>query len=82
MSTVQALDYMPSAFKREHIALQKNTFLHFLFVCVIFAHMNPNPDPVTKIKADPCESGSTTVDTLIKKKGDLHLGCSSAKSHI
>jgi hypothetical protein len=41
--------------------------------------MDPNTDPVPKIKADLCGAGSTTVDTLIKKKGDLHLGCSSAK---
>ncbi len=47
---------------------KESIFFAFLFLWVIFAHMNPNPDPVTKIKADLCGSGSITVDTLIKRK--------------
>ncbi len=48
------------ALKREHPALQNNTLLHFFYfsVCVLFAHLDPDPVQPIKFNADPCESGS------------------------
>jgi hypothetical protein len=45
--------------------MQQLKKIHFF---AFFAHMNPNPDAVTKIKAVLCGSGSKTVDTLIKRE--------------
>jgi hypothetical protein len=37
-------------------------FLYFyLFLWVIFALLDPDPDPATQINADPCRSGSATL---------------------
>jgi hypothetical protein len=33
----------------------------FLFWKVIFALLDPDPDPATQINADPCGSGSETM---------------------
>jgi hypothetical protein len=33
----------------------------FLFLWVIFALLDPDPDPATQINADPCGSGSETL---------------------
>jgi hypothetical protein len=33
----------------------------FLFLWVIFALLDPDPDPATQIYADPCGSGSATL---------------------
>jgi hypothetical protein len=44
----------PSAFKREHPALQKIKFINFfLYVCVIFALLDPDTDPGTPLNPDP-----------------------------
>jgi hypothetical protein len=44
----------PLALKREHPALQNVTFLYiFQFLWVIFALLDPDPDPATQINADP-----------------------------
>jgi hypothetical protein len=52
----------PSALIREHPALQNIKILYFfLFLWVIFALLDPDPDPATQIYADPCESGSETL---------------------
>ena len=34
----------------------------FLFLWVIFALLDPDPDPATQINADPCGSGSETLE--------------------
>jgi hypothetical protein len=36
----------------------------FLFLWVIFALLDPDPDPATQINADPCESGSKTLEKI------------------
>ncbi len=42
-----------STLKREHPALQNMKILYFfLFLWVIFALLNPDPDPATQINAD------------------------------
>jgi hypothetical protein len=33
----------------------------FLFLWVIFALLDPDPDSATQINADPCRSGSETL---------------------
>jgi hypothetical protein len=38
----------------------KHEIFTFLFLWVIFAFLDPDPD-ISKINADPCESGSTTL---------------------
>jgi hypothetical protein len=62
------LQEKPSTLKREHPALQNMKILYFfLFVCVIFALLDPDPDPATQIMgihADTdIESGSTTLNS-------------------
>jgi hypothetical protein len=53
------LQEKPSVLKREHPALQNMKILDFfLFLWVIFALLDPDPDPATQINADPCGSGS------------------------
>jgi hypothetical protein len=55
---ISKLQEKPSALKREHPAFQNMTILYFfLFLCVIFALLDPDPDPATQINADPCGSG-------------------------
>ncbi len=45
------LQEKPSAFKRDHPALQDMKFLNFfLFLWVIFALLDPDPDPQTRIQ--------------------------------
>jgi hypothetical protein len=39
------LQEKPSALKREHLALQKLKFINFLCFWVIFALLDPDPDP-------------------------------------
>ncbi len=55
----------PSALKREHPAFQKLKFINFfLFLWVIFALQDPNPDCESGPgygSRDPIESGSTTL---------------------
>ncbi len=52
------LQEKPSALKREHPALQNMKIQYFfLFFWVIFALLDPDPDPATQINADPCGSG-------------------------
>jgi hypothetical protein len=53
------LQEKPSALKREHPAIQNMKFLTFLWV--IFALLDPDPDPATQINANPCRSGSATL---------------------
>jgi hypothetical protein len=50
----------------------------FLFLCVIFALLDPDPDPATQINADPCGSGSETLHTIPGKRNyrfpeNLHI---------
>jgi hypothetical protein len=48
------LQEKPSAPKREQPALKNIKFLpFFLFLCVIFALLDPDPDPATQINANP-----------------------------
>jgi hypothetical protein len=48
------LQEKPSALNREHPALKNMKFLLFFqFMCVIFALLDPDPDPATLINADP-----------------------------
>jgi hypothetical protein len=48
------LQEKPPTFKREHIALQNNTFLRFLIFCgSFFAHLDRIRTQSTKITADP-----------------------------
>jgi hypothetical protein len=48
------LQEKPSALKREHPVLKNMKILDFfLFLCVIFALLDPDPDPATQINADP-----------------------------
>jgi hypothetical protein len=42
----------------------------FLFLWVIFALLDPDPDPATQINADPCGSGSETLMCTI-----VHVAC-------
>jgi hypothetical protein len=44
---------------------------NFLPLGVIFAHMDPDPDPAEEINADPCESGSTTLIKVLSLKGTV-----------
>jgi hypothetical protein len=54
------LQKKPSALKRDHPALQNIKIRIFvLFLWVIFALLDPDPDPRTQINADP--RGSTTL---------------------
>jgi hypothetical protein len=48
------LQEKPSGLKREHPAIQNMKILYF-FLCmwVIFALLDPDPDPATQINADP-----------------------------
>jgi hypothetical protein len=39
----------------------------FLFLWVIFALLDPDPDPATQINVDPCGSGSETLFTNLAK---------------
>jgi hypothetical protein len=56
------LQEKPSAIKREHPVLKNMKILDFfLFLWVIFALLDPDPDPATPINADPCGSGSETL---------------------
>jgi hypothetical protein len=41
----------------------------FLFFGVIFALLDPDPDPAAQINADPCGSGS---ETLLGKNEPFH----------
>jgi hypothetical protein len=60
------LQEKPSALKREHTALQNMKILYFfLFLWVIFALLDP--DPATQINADPCGSGSETLQNIVIK---------------
>ena len=60
------LQEKPSALKIEHPVLKNMKFLDFFqFLWVIFALLDPDPDPATQINADPCGSGSETLDRLI-----------------
>jgi hypothetical protein len=54
------------ALKREHSALQNMKLLYF-FLClwVIFALLDPDPDPATQINAESCGSGSGST-TLVE----------------
>jgi hypothetical protein len=36
----------------------------FLLLWVIFALLDPDPDPATEINADPCGSGSETLKAI------------------
>ncbi len=48
------LQEKPSALEREHPVIQNMKFLYFfLFLWVIFALLDPDPDPATQINADP-----------------------------
>jgi hypothetical protein len=59
------LQEKPSALKREHPVLQNMKILDFfLFLWVIFALLDPDPDPATQINADPCGYGSGS-ETLV-----------------
>jgi hypothetical protein len=50
------------ALKREHPVLKNMKILDFfLFLWVIFALLDPDPDPATQSNADPCGSGSKTL---------------------
>jgi hypothetical protein len=63
------LQEKPSALKREHPALHKMKNLSFfLFFGVIFALLDPDPDPAVQINSDPCGSGSET-----QKKSTTYL---------
>jgi hypothetical protein len=60
------LQEKPSALKIEHPALQNMKILYFfLFLWVIFALLDP--DPATQINADPCGSGSETLQKTISR---------------
>jgi hypothetical protein len=48
------LQEKPLALKREHPEIQNMKFLYFfLLLWVIFALLDPNPDPATQMNADP-----------------------------
>jgi hypothetical protein len=59
---------------REAFSPQKTTYStlnmkildFFLFLWVIFALLDPDPEPATQINADPCGSGSETLFSWIK----------------
>jgi hypothetical protein len=52
----------PSALKREHPAFQNMKILYFfLYLWVILALLDPDPDLATQINADQCGSGATTL---------------------
>jgi hypothetical protein len=40
----------------------------FLFLWVIFALLDPDPDPANEINADPCGSGSETLEENARTK--------------
>ena len=63
------LQEKPSALKREHPVLKNMKILDFfLFLWVIFALLDPDPDPATQINADPCGSGyGSGSETLVKR---------------
>jgi hypothetical protein len=48
--------------QKRHPAIQNMNILYFfLFLLVIFALLDPDPDPATRINADPCGSGFATL---------------------
>jgi hypothetical protein len=49
----------PSKENIEHFKTLK--FFTFLYLWVIFALLNPDPEPASQINVDPCGSGSTTL---------------------
>ena len=51
------LQEKPSAVKREHPVLKNMNSGFFSIWWVIFALLDPDPDPTTQINADPCGSG-------------------------
>jgi hypothetical protein len=58
------LQEKPSALKREHLVLKNMKILDFfLFLGVIFALLDL--DPATQINADPCGSGSETLELSV-----------------
>jgi hypothetical protein len=53
------LQEKPSALRKEHPVLKNMKILNFfLFLWVIFALLDPDPDPATQFNADPCGYGS------------------------
>jgi hypothetical protein len=48
------LEEKPSTLKKNIPALQNMKILYFfIFFCVIFALLDPDPDPATQVNADP-----------------------------
>jgi hypothetical protein len=67
------LQEKPSALKREHPVFKNMKILDFfLFLWVIFAFLDPDPDPATQINADPCGSGSETLAMFSKTTKPAH----------
>jgi hypothetical protein len=61
------LQEKPSALKREYPVLKNMKILDFFpFLWVLFALLDPDPDPATQINAGPCGSGSETLEKSIE----------------
>jgi hypothetical protein len=68
---VQATGEAFSPQRREHPAIQNMKFLYlFLFLWVIFALLDPGPEPATQINADtdpqPCREVPCTIETGLR----------------
>ncbi len=63
------LQEKPSAFQREHPALQNIKILHFFSIFVgHFALLDPDTDPATQINADP-----DPQPWILIRKTDAHM---------
>ena len=49
--------------KLNKIAVISNFLAFFLFLFEKFSLLDPDPDPESKMNADPCGSGSTALDS-------------------
>jgi hypothetical protein len=63
------LQEKPSAVKREHPVLKNMNSGFFSIWWVIFALLDPDPDPTTQINGDPCGSGSETLLSGLSQTG-------------
>ncbi len=64
----------PSVLKREHPAIQNLKFLHFfLFLWLIFALLDSDPDPATQINGDSCPDTDPDPQPYLKDKADIEV---------
>jgi hypothetical protein len=60
------LQKKPSAFKRGHPTLQNmNFYQFFILLRVIFALLDPDPDPLARLNPDPIRNGSGSETLML-----------------